>query len=95
MTPLAIPYPSEIVTPYILEPIGQFFNAWGPPVIYPLAHWAAGIAITLSFIGLFRFIWWDISTGGPQNRAQAAIARTHMEAERQRQIRERSGGLSG
>lgn len=92
---MAIPYPSEILGPYVFEPIGEFLAYFGPTVLFPLAHWAAWITITLCVMAILKTIWWDISTGGRQNRIQAAIARKHQEQERQRLLRERSGGISG
>lgn len=95
MTPLAIPYPSEVFTPYILEPTGEFLSAWGDAVLFPLAHWMAWITIILSSIMIIRKIWWEFATGGPENRVQAEVAARHQEEARQDHIRERSGGISG
>lgn len=92
---MAIPYPGEVLGPYVFEPIGGFMSYWGEAVIFPLAHWVGWAAIIFSLVMIVRNIWWNISTGGPENRAQAAIARAHQEEARQNHLRERSGGLSG
>lgn len=82
---MAIPYPSEIFVPYVVEPIGEFLNAWGPPVLFPIVHWMAWVTITLSSVMIIRKVWWEVATGGPENRAQAAIALSHENMERARQ----------
>lgn len=92
---MAIPYPGEVFGPYVFEPIGGFLSHWSEGVLFPIAHWMAWATTILSSIMIVRKIWWDISTGGPENRAQAAIARAHQEEARQNHLRERSGGLSG
>lgn len=82
---MAIPYPGEVFGPYVLEPIGGFMSYWGEAVIFPLAHWMGWAAIIFSLIMIVRNIWWNISTGGPENRAQAAIARWDADFEKNRQ----------
>lgn len=86
---MAIPYPSDILIPYLIEPVGEFLNAWGPPVLFPIAHWLAWVTIGLSSIMVIKIIWWDVSTGGPLNRVQRKIALSHqkMEADRQAGLR--------